>query len=286
MKLPEAILKRAPSRAQTVGLVLFLVGALLMILAYGAQTSIDRIGATNDPLLKDRVTTLGDQRNLYLVVSIGALFMGLFAIAMLGEPSMPAIISQSGMISTARMANDTVRGMSLRGNACYLPPKHGLSKERVMIASTTVFPSPPSALSDDQIMSPGKDGSTPGMIFEPLGLGLLGQLEEELNTATSGAGLEAAEGTMQVLKHGLGIVKDFHFKERDGKTILRVEYSGLLDACRSVRKDIPDTCRQMACIGCSCLLTGAARATGKAVTVEEVDNKNDNVIFTLTLKDW
>ena len=286
MKLSEIFSKRALSRARTFGLVVFLVGVLLLILAYGSQTSIDRIGATNDPLLQDRVSVLEDQRNLYMVVSLGALFMGLFAIAMLGEPSMPATISQSGMASTARMASDTVRGMSLKGNACYLPSKHGLSRERVLIASTTGPLNPPSALSDDQIMSPGKDGSTPGMVFEPLGLGLLGKLEEELSTTTNGVGLEAAEGTLQVLKHGLGMIKDFHFKERDSKTILRVEYSGLLDACRAVRKDMPDTCRQMACIGCSCLLSAAARATGKAVAVEEVSNKTDTVVFTLALKDW
>ena len=95
MKLSEIFSKRALSRARTFGLVVFLVGVLLLILAYGSQTSIDRIGATNDPLLQDRVSVLEDQRNLYMVVSLGALFMGLFAIAMLGEPSMPATISQS-----------------------------------------------------------------------------------------------------------------------------------------------------------------------------------------------
>ena len=96
----------------------------------------------------------------------------------------------------------------------------------------------------------------------------------------------SAEGVLQVLKHDHGIIRDFHFKERDGRTVLRVEYKGLLGACRSVRKEMPDTCRQMACAGCSCLLAAAARATGKRVEVEGVDNSQDTVVFTLRLSDW
>jgi len=81
-------------------------------------------------------------------------------------------------------------------------------------------------------------------------------------------------------------MRDFHFKEREGKTILRVEYSGLLDACRTVRAERPDTCRQMACVGCSCLLSAAARATGRLVRVEDVDNSRDEVAFTLAIREW
>lgn len=212
--------------------------------------------------------------------------MGLFAIALLGELSMPALLSQAGMVSTARMANDTIRGLSLKGNACYLPSKHGLTRERVLILAAAGAPSPPSALSDELVVSPGNDGSSPGMVFEPLGLRLLDQVESELNTKLDGAGLEAAEGTLQILKHGFSMMKDFHFKERDGKTILRVEYSGLLEACRTVRREKPDTCRQLECVGCSCLLTAASRAAGKVVSVDSVDNGADSVVFTLSLKDW
>ena len=124
------------------------------------------------------------------------------------------------------------------------------------------------------------------MLLEPLGLDLVNEIERELNASLQNIGLEAAGGTLQILKHGLGMIKDFHFKERDGKTVLRVEYSGLLDACRKVRKEWPDTCRQIGCVGCACLLTSAARATGKVVCIDEVDNSKDTVVYTLTLKEW
>jgi len=277
-------LRVTPARA--IGLVLAAVGVILLLLTWTAQSDIDEIGTTNDPLLQHRISTLEDQRDLYLVAGIGVLFMGIFALAMLVEPNIAAIVSQSEMISVARMASGALTGLSLAGNASYLPAKHGLTKERVFISATRNGSTPPSALTDDLILSPGKDGSSPGMLSEPFGLYLLNAMEEELNTKVDGIGLEAAEGTLQILKHGFGMMKDFHFKERDGKTVLRVEYSGLLDACRTVRKEKPDTCRQLECIGCSCILTAAARATGKVVSVEEVDNSKDIVVFTLSLKEW
>lgn len=274
------------SRAQLVGVSLAAVGAILLVLAYDAQTGIDDVGDTNDPLLQDRVSKLEDKRDAFLVSAIGALFMGLFAIAMLGEPSSPAILPREQMVSTARMNADVVSGFSLAGNAAYLPAKHGVSRERVLIAESQKTITPPAALSDDMTVSPGKDGSTPGIIIEPLGLALLNTVEKEIGTSLAEVGIESAEGALQILKHGFGMMRDFHFKERDGKTILRVEYSGLLEACRTVRKERPNTCRQISCVGCSCILTAAARATGKMVAVESVDNSNDSVVFTLDLRDW
>ena len=274
------------SPARIIGLALAAIGIILLLMAWTAQSDIDNIGTTNDPLLQHRISVLEDRRDVSLVAGIGFVFMGMFAIALLSEPSSPSIVSESGMISSARLAGETLSGLSLAGNSSYLPARHGLTKERVFIAATKGSAIPPSSLTDDLTMSPGKDGSTPGMLAEPLGLSLLNSIERELDTKVDGAGLEAAEGALQILKHGLGMIRDFHFKEREGKFILRVEYSGLLDACRTVRKERGDTCRQLECIGCSCLLVAAARATGKLISVEEVDNSTDTVVFTLNLKEW
>ncbi len=263
------------------------VGCLLLIMAFDAQRKVDSIGATNDPVLQDRVSTFQDQRNALLITSMGAIFMGLFAIAILAEPSLPLSISDAAMVSTAKTSNETVKGLSLKGSALYLPSMHGLTRQRVFIPDgNDKLPTPPSALSDELIVSPGSDGSSPGMLFAPLGLDLLDRIESDLNTKIEGAGIEGAEGTLQALKHGLGIMKDFHFKERDGKTVLRVEYSSLADSCRQVRANNPETCRQQACLGCSCLLAAASRATGKVVRVLSVDNTTDSIVFTLDLVEW
>jgi len=284
---PNNLLSRLRlSPARVIGFGISAVGIVLLVLAWNSQASIDGIGSTNDPILQHRVSMLEDQRDAYAVSGIGILFLGLFAIALLVEPSTSTIVAESEMISAAKMANDTLMGLSLTGNTSYLPARNGLTKERVFVVATNKPSVPPKALSDDMIMSPGKDGSSPGMLVEPFGAGLLESVESELNTKLDGVGLEAAEGTLQILKHGFGIMKDFHFKERDGNTILRVEYSGLRDACRTVRKERPDTCRQLQCFGCSCLLLAAARATGKLVSVQVVDNSKDVVEFTLNIGEW
>jgi len=268
------------------GIALVLVGLVLLLLALNAQSEIDEIGQTDDPQLQERLERLEDQRDVLIVATIGTVFLGMFAIAVLGEPSMPTTVTGSQMVATARMTGGVLQALSLDGNSLYLPSKHGLQREKVFVPATKGKAKPAEALTEDLVLSPGKDGSTPGIVVEPLGLGLLDSVEMELRAKVDGAGLEAAEGTLQMLKHGMGMMKDFHFKERDGRTVLRVEYKSLLEACRAVRKERPDTCRQMQCVGCSCLLAAAARATGKVVAVEEVDNSKDTVVFTLDLRDW
>ncbi len=277
-------LKIAPSTI--VGLALISAGAILLVLAYEAQSSIDDIGAqTTDPVLKERVAALEDQRGLYLVSSLGALFIGFFALAILGEPSTPTSASATQMVSTARFAGGVVKGLSLGGNATIVPAAHGLTHEK-MFVSASGMGELPLALSNELVMSPGNDGSTPGIVLDPLGLALLDEIQEELGITFKGAGVEAAEGGLQALKHGMGLMKDFHLKDRDGKTMMRVEYRALSQACSQARAENPDICRQVPCAGCSCILTAVARATGKAVSISEVDGTKATIIFTLVLRDW
>ncbi|HEX9907297.1 MAG TPA: hypothetical protein VGB78_02375 [Thermoplasmata archaeon] len=268
------------------GIILVVAGIVLLSLAYIAQADIDEIGTTTDPGLLERIGNLEDERDIYLVVGFACIFIGVFASVVMVEKSMPAGVTESQMISAARTANDVVLGLNLTGNAAFLPAKKGLTRERVFIPAPKDKMVPPFALSDDLTVSPGRDGSSPGVLLEPYGLALLNTIETDLGVQFKDVNLEAAEGSLQYLKHGLSMMRDFHFKERDGKTVLRVEYSGLLGACRTVRKEKPDTCCQMPCIGCSCLLTAAARATGKIASIDEVDNKEDMVVFTLSLVEW
>jgi hypothetical protein len=269
-----------------VAIAIAIVGVILLILAYYASAQIAEIGETPNPLLQQRIAQLEDQRDMSVVAGVGFAFLGLFGVAILGEANAPRSISKNQMISTAKAASDIIRSLQVLGNAVYLPAKHGLDKERVFIPGKNGPVILPMALSDDLVLSFGKDGSSPGISLEPLGVGMLDEIEMELGTPVAGVGTEAAEGTLQMMKHGLGLLRDFHFKDRDGKTIMRVEYKDLLDACRAVRKDSPNTCRQMACIGCSCIFTAAARATGKAVIIEGVDNTRDTVVYTLELREW
>jgi len=273
-----------PGRLVAVSIAI--VGVFLLALAYNASAQIAEIGETPDLLLQQRISELEDQRDLCIVAGVGFAFLGLFGVAVLGEASSPRMLSRDQMVSTAKAANDIIHSLQVTGNAVYLPAKHGLSRERVFIPGKKGAVVLPMALSDDLVLSFGKDGSSPGITLQPLGVGMLDNIEKELSTSVSGIGTDAAEGALQMMKHGLGLVRDFHFKERDGRTVMRVEYKDLLDACKAVRKESPNTCRQMACIGCACILTAAARATEKAVIIEDVDNSKDTIVYTLELREW
>lgn len=268
------------------GIVLVILGLVLLAFAYSAQAEIDDIGATTDAALLERISVLEDQRNVLLLFGLAAIFVGLFAAVVVVEKSLPLALSESQMVSSARASGDTVSGLNLAGNAAFFPARHGLSEEKLFIPAPRNGLVPPSAVSDDLVVSPGRDGSTPGVLLEPLGRSLLDTIEAELGFKLRDTTVEVVEGNLQYMKHGLGIMRDFHFKDRDGKTVMRVEYSGLLDACRAVRKELPDTCRQVPCVGCSGLLTAAARATGKIVRIDSVDNSEDTVVFTLSFIEW
>lgn len=274
------------NRGRLLGLSLAVVGLILGMLAYDVQVEIDSIGATNDPVLQDRLDMLDDRRNAMIVSSIGFFFLGAFGLAILFQPNLPARVSSAQMISSARAARDLVSGLSLEGNSVYLPAKRGLTMEKMLVPASANGGRLPVAVTDDMRLSPGKDGSTPGMLMDPPGLSLLADIENERGMSVKGGGVEAVDAGLQMLKHGLDLMRDFHLKEREDKLVLRVEYDGLRDACRAVRRDMPDTCRQVQCIGCSCVLAAVARATDKAVRVEEVDNSKDRVVFTLSLQDW
>ena len=274
------------NRYSLFGLILVGLGCALLLISFLAQSDIDQIGATDDSALQERVSQLESERDVYLIAGFGAFFVGLFALLTLVERTVGLPVSESQMVSSARSASDVVAALALAGNAAYLPAKHGLSREKMFIPAPSGKMVPPTALSDDLTLSPGKDGSSAGLLVEPFGLGLLDTVERELGVPFADAGIEAAEGQLQSLKLGYSIMRDFHYKERWGKTVLRVEYSSLSGACKRVRAEKPDTCRQMACFGCSCLLTALARSTGKVVAVESVDNSQDSVVFTLSMIEW
>ncbi len=269
-----------------VGISIAIVGIVLLLLAYKANADIVQIGETTDPLLQQRIAELENVRGLGIVAGVGFAFLGLFGVAVLGEAESPRGLSEDQMISSAKSSWEILHSLQISGNAVYLPARHGLAKERVFIPSKKGPTVLPAALSEDLVLSPGKDGSSPGIVLEPLGMNMLDRIERDLGTSTAGVGTESVEGTLQMMKHGLGIIQDFHFKDREGRTVLRVEYKDLLHACRDIRRIMPDTCRQMSCIGCSCILTAAARATGKAVILESVDNSTDTIIYTLELREW
>ncbi len=267
-----------------VGFAVF--GAVLLFLAYSVQVDLNQLGTPLTSADEHERSVLEGQRNVYFLTAAGCLFLAFFGASLPSERVAPVHVLQNQMLSTARATSDYCRTNSLDGNALYLPAKHGLTRERVFIPVTAGLAPPKKGLSDAVTSLSSMSGGIGAVLLEPLGLSLLDHVEGELNIKMAGAGIESVENTLQTLKHDYGIMKDFHFKDRGDQMVLRVEYGGLAKACCAVRKERPETCRQHSCFGCACMLSAAARATGKMIRIDSVDNSQNRVEFTLSLHEW
>lgn len=255
----------------------------MLLAALAAHSDAVAIGVSTDPALTREYDGLIHLRDLFGILSISSFFLGAFSLMILTERSINPLTAEAEMISQARLASQTLTGLNLFGNAVYIPKSGALTAEKMFVPASRSRLRLPASITDDLIMSPGSDGSTPGAMLAPLGLDLLAVCEGEAKRSFDGIGLVALENQMQALKFGFGLMKDYHIKESEGHIIVRVEYSGLRSACRTVRADLPDTCRQVSCFGCSCILTGIARALGQPVRVESVDNAQERVTFRLEI---
>jgi len=275
------ILREATPGGRALSIVFFVIGAVMLLAALAANSEATVIGVSVDPVLSKQYSDLTHLRDLYGIFSISALFLGAFSLIIMTEKSINPMPAEAEMISQARISSQTIIGLNLFGNAAYLPKTGALTSERTFIPALKSRLRLPTALADALVFSPGNDGSTPGAMFAPSGIDLLAACEKEAKVSFAGMGLIALESHLQSLRFGFGLIKDFHIKESEGGIVMRVEYSGLRNACKTVRTELPDTCRQMSCFGCSCILTGVAKAIGQPIRVESVDNAQDRVIFRL-----
>ena len=111
------------------GLLLVGLGLTLLILGLSSQLDIDSIGATTDPALQERVSQLESERDLFVLTAVGTIFIGLFMSFILAEKKIASVVPENQMTSAAKTSRDILSGLSLVGNAAYLPAKHGLTRE-------------------------------------------------------------------------------------------------------------------------------------------------------------
>lgn len=272
-------------KGMVIGTMFIVAGVVSLLLAYSAHAEILDLSPTTDEEVLQKISDLEDLRAIYINLGFGAAFIGIFTLFVLTERALPAEITQRQMLSQARMTSELVTNLNLKGNAAYIPAKFALTKEKVLIPASDNSLALP-IMTDDLVFSLGADKATLGIFLTPSGLDLLDGFERDLDVSNKDVGLEALEGNLQIAKLGLGLVKDFKMKEREGEIILRVEHSSFYDACRTTRATAPDVCRQVACPICSAFLTGIARATGSIAKVTRVENETDRVQFHIKLVEW
>lgn len=278
-------LRKVTVKGWVLGLALVAAGLVSLFFAVSAHLDVLDLMPTTDPDDLQRISDLEDQRAVLLNLAFGALFLGVFAMFVMTERTIPADIAQRQMMSQVRLTDELVTNLNLKGSAAYIPAKFALTREKVLIPAKDSSLALP-IMTDDLVFSLGADRATLGIFLTPPGLDLLDGFERDLAVSNKDVGLEALEGNMQIAKLGLGLVRDFKIKERDGETILRIEHSAFADSCKTVRALMPDVCRQAACPICSAFLTGVARSTGKIAKVKRVENDTDRIQFHLELIPW
>ncbi|WP_048058307.1 hypothetical protein [Pyrococcus yayanosii] len=157
-----------------------------------------------------------------------------------------------------------LRGLSLEGNAVYLPPYGNLPKGGLFVPLREDFDLDPARLSEDEpFVTNVPTEKQMGLLLKPPGAELLEKFEEHLEgPVTSIAELEGAAGA--VLKT-LGLADRVYIEEGEEtiKIIIQPQQCHFSEACTKV-----------ACPICSSILLGLTKATGNVITVGAIEKKD------------
>ena len=103
-------LRNPPMRAKVMGSLFIIIGIYLIIFQKGT---------------------------IYLNIGFGAIFIGIFAIMVITERTIPKKLNDAELLSSMELLYSLTDNLDLKGNGVYLPVGGGLTKERVFIPRRT-----------------------------------------------------------------------------------------------------------------------------------------------------
>ncbi len=220
---------------------------------------------------------------VYLNIGFGAIFIGLFAIIVIREKTIPKKLNDAQLLSSVELLYSLTNSLDLEGNGLYIPAGSNLSKERVFIPLQEEEKYNLPALDDDTVFVTGTSGSSLGVVFVPPGLGLLETYEREMGIEIEDIDIDELEQNLQIMIYGLGLIKDLSIK-KDGNKFIRVKitHSAYQGICEEI-KNKGKICRQTCCPICSSILCAITRSLGKKVRIQQVDIKDNEISFRLRI---
>ncbi len=223
------------------------------------------------------------KENFYLKIGFGGIFIGLFAIIVIREKTIPKKLNDAQLLSSLELLQSLTNNLDLKGNGLYLPSGGGLSKERVFIPLQEEEKYNLPAVDDDTVFVTGTSGSSLGVILVPPGLGLLETYEKEMGMEIGNIDIDELEQNLQIMIYGLNLIKDLSIKMEDNKFIkVKIKHSAYQDICQKI-KDTGKICRQTCCPICSSVLCAITRSIGKKVRIQKVDVKDNEITFRLRI---
>jgi len=222
--------------------------------------------------------------NIYLNIGFGALFIGLFAIIVIREKTVPKKLNDAQLLSNMEFLHSLTDDLDLKGNGLYIPAGSNLSKERVFIPLQEEEKYNLPALDDNTVFVTGTSGSSLGVILVPPGLGLLDLYENEMGIKIENIDVDELEQNLQIMIYGFGLVKDLSIKREDNELIrLKITHLAYKDICDEIAKNSNKICSQAGCPICSSVLCAITRSLGKKVRIQEVNKKDNEISFKLKI---
>ncbi len=219
----------------------------------------------------------------YLKIGFGAVFIGLFAIFVIREKTIPKKINDAQLLSNVELLTSLTDNLDLKGNGLYIPTGGNLSKERVFIPLQEEEKYNLPALDDDTVFVSGTSGSSLGVVFVPPGLGLLELYEREMGIRIENITIDELEQNLQILIYGLALIKDLSIKREDNTFIsVKITHSAYRDICEKIMNK-GNICRQTGCPICSSILCAITRTLGKKVRIQGVEIKDNRISFRLRI---
>ena len=220
---------------------------------------------------------------VYLKIGFGAIFIGLYAIFIITEKTIPKKLDDAQLLSNMELLYSLTNNLDLKGNGLYIPAGGSLSKERVFIPVQEEEKYNLPALDDEMVFVTGTSGSSLGVVFVPPGLGLLELYEKEMGIKIENIDIDELEQNLQIMIYGLGLIKDLSIKREDNKFIrVKIKHSAYQDICEKI-KNRGKICRQTCCPICSSILCAITRSLGKKVRIQKVDIKDNGITFRLRI---
>lgn len=168
--------------------------------------------------------------------------------------------------------------LNYRGNAVYMPPRQlkGLKEGVLFIPAEKEL-----ILSAIEDMPQEKTFINPyGLRLIPLGQGLVDLFERELETDLARTDLDYLQNNLpKLLIEDLEILRDFEMNISDDLVKVRMVGSVYSNICSEARK-LTNICSRIGCPLCSAIAYALAKATGKAVTIEKNEFRENDTIET------
>jgi hypothetical protein len=177
-----------------------------------------------------------------------------------------------------------INSLGLNGNGIYIPVSENLSKERIFIPVYEEESYELPVIDDETVFITGTSGSSLGFVFIPPGLGLMELYEREMNIKFNDVNVEELAQHLQIMNHGLNLVKDLSIKKiNDSRINLIITKAIDYYVCENNVNDMDNLCIKTGCPICSSILCAITRSIDSKVKIEQVDIKDGRIYFTLKI---